>query len=117
QTAEGNLRAARDAVRLFGKTDEEVDRIIADRKADPTLVVPCPIDGRATAQRGAGIIRAAGSCARAIYGSEYRYDVDVGERRRKRQSVVPGRAVGAGQYRRFSWPRVRRQDHDRGRQR
>jgi membrane fusion protein, heavy metal efflux system len=53
QTAEGNLRAARDAVRLFGKTDTEIDRIIADRKADPTLVVPCPIDGRITARNAA----------------------------------------------------------------
>jgi cobalt-zinc-cadmium efflux system membrane fusion protein len=53
QTAEGNLRAARDTVRLFGKTDAEVDHIIADRKADPTLVVPCPIDGRVTARNAA----------------------------------------------------------------
>jgi membrane fusion protein, heavy metal efflux system len=53
QTAEGNLRAARDAVRLFGKSDAEIDRIIADRKADPTLVVPCSIDGRVTARNAA----------------------------------------------------------------
>jgi len=53
QTAEGNLRAARDTVRLFGKTDAEIDRIIADRKADPTLVVPCSIDGRVTARNAA----------------------------------------------------------------
>src|SRR6516165_615785 len=53
QTAEGNLRAARDTVRLFGKTDAEIDRIIADRKADPTLVVPCSIDGRITARNAA----------------------------------------------------------------
>lgn len=53
QTAEGNLRAARDSVRLFGKTDEEIDHIIADRKADPTLVVPCSIDGRVTARNAA----------------------------------------------------------------
>jgi len=53
QTAEGNLRAGRDAVRLFGKTDEEIDHIIAERKADPTLVVPSPIDGRITARNGA----------------------------------------------------------------
>jgi membrane fusion protein, heavy metal efflux system len=46
QTAEGNLRAGRDAVRIFGKSDAEIDRIVADRKADPTLVVPSPIDGR-----------------------------------------------------------------------
>ena len=53
QTAEGNLRAARDAVRIFGKTDADIDRIIADRSADPTLVVPSPIDGRITARNAA----------------------------------------------------------------
>jgi membrane fusion protein, heavy metal efflux system len=53
QTAEGNLRAARDAVRLFGKTDADIDRIIADRMADPTLVVPSPITGRITARNAA----------------------------------------------------------------
>src|SRR5499427_5205237 len=53
QTAEGNLRAARDAVRLFGKTDQEIDHIIADRRADPTLVVPGYIDGRVTARNAA----------------------------------------------------------------
>jgi cobalt-zinc-cadmium efflux system membrane fusion protein len=53
QTAEGNLRAGRDAVRIFGKTDAEIDQIIADRKADPTLVVRSPIDGRVTARNAA----------------------------------------------------------------
>ena len=53
QTAEGNLRAARDAVRIFGKSDADVDRIIAQRSADPTLVVPSPIDGRVTARTAA----------------------------------------------------------------
>jgi cobalt-zinc-cadmium efflux system membrane fusion protein len=53
QTAEGNLRAARDAVRLFGKTDADIDRIVADRMADPTLVVPSPITGRITARNAA----------------------------------------------------------------
>ena len=53
QTAEGNRRAARDAVRLFGKTDADIDRIIAQRSADPTLVVPSPIDGRITARNAA----------------------------------------------------------------
>jgi membrane fusion protein, heavy metal efflux system len=53
QTAEGNLRAARDAVRLFGKSEAEIDRIVAERRADSTLVVPSPIDGRITA-RNAG---------------------------------------------------------------
>ena len=53
QTAEGNLRAARDAVRIFGKTDAEIDRIVAERSADPTLVVPSPISGRITARNAA----------------------------------------------------------------
>jgi cobalt-zinc-cadmium efflux system membrane fusion protein len=53
QTAEGNLRAARDAVRIFGKTDAEIDGIIAQRMADPTLVVRSPIAGRITARDGA----------------------------------------------------------------
>jgi cobalt-zinc-cadmium efflux system membrane fusion protein len=48
QTAEGNLRTARDAVRIFGKTDQEVDQIIAQRRADPALVVRSPITGLVT---------------------------------------------------------------------
>jgi cobalt-zinc-cadmium efflux system membrane fusion protein len=53
QTAEGALRAARDAVRIFGKTDAEMDRMITDRKVDPTLVVPSPIAGRITMRNAA----------------------------------------------------------------
>jgi cobalt-zinc-cadmium efflux system membrane fusion protein len=53
QTAEGNLRAARDSVRLFGKTEADIDRIVASRSADPTLVVPSPITGRVTARNAA----------------------------------------------------------------
>jgi membrane fusion protein, heavy metal efflux system len=53
QTAEGALRAARDAVRIFGKTEAEMDRMIVDRKVDPTLVVPSPIAGRITARNAA----------------------------------------------------------------
>jgi cobalt-zinc-cadmium efflux system membrane fusion protein len=53
QTAEGNLRAGRDSVRLFGKTNAEIDRIVASRAADPTLVVPSPITGRVTARNAA----------------------------------------------------------------
>jgi cobalt-zinc-cadmium efflux system membrane fusion protein len=53
QTAEGNLRAARDAVRIFGKTDADIDRIVADRSADSTLIVPSPITGRITARNAA----------------------------------------------------------------
>lgn len=53
QTAEGALRAAREAVRIFGKTDAEMDRIIAERKVDPVLVVRSPISGRVTARNAA----------------------------------------------------------------
>jgi cobalt-zinc-cadmium efflux system membrane fusion protein len=53
QTAEGNLRAARDAVHIFGKTDADIDSIIAKRMADPTLVVPSPVDGRIVARNAA----------------------------------------------------------------
>jgi len=51
-TAEGALRTGRDAVRIFGKSDAEIDKIVADRAADPTLVVPSPIEGRITARDG-----------------------------------------------------------------
>jgi membrane fusion protein, heavy metal efflux system len=50
QTAEGTLRTARDAVRIFGKTDEEIDAIIKERRADPTLIVPSPITGHVTSR-------------------------------------------------------------------
>jgi len=50
QTAQGAYRAARDAVRIFGKTDAEIDRIVEERRVDPTLVVPSPISGRITAR-------------------------------------------------------------------
>lgn len=49
QTAEGALKAARDAVRVFGKSDAEMDQIIASRKIDPVLVVSSPISGQVTA--------------------------------------------------------------------
>ena len=46
QTAEGNLKSARDAVRIFGKTDAEIDNIIALRKADDhSMVVKSPVSG------------------------------------------------------------------------
>jgi cobalt-zinc-cadmium efflux system membrane fusion protein len=46
QTAEGNYKAARNAVRIFGKTDAEIDQIVEMRKLDSTLLVPSPISGR-----------------------------------------------------------------------
>jgi cobalt-zinc-cadmium efflux system membrane fusion protein len=53
QTAEGNYKAGRDAVRIFGKTDEEIDRILADRKVDSNLRVPSPISGQIVARSAA----------------------------------------------------------------
>ena len=50
QTAEGALKAARDAVLVFGKTRAEIDRMIAARKIDPALVVRSPISGTITSK-------------------------------------------------------------------
>jgi cobalt-zinc-cadmium efflux system membrane fusion protein len=47
-TADGALKAARDAVRVFGKTDAEIDQMIVSRKIDPALVVRSPITGKVT---------------------------------------------------------------------
>jgi cobalt-zinc-cadmium efflux system membrane fusion protein len=48
QTADGALKAAIDAVRVFGKTDAEIDQMIVSRKTDPALLVRSPIAGRIT---------------------------------------------------------------------
>jgi membrane fusion protein, heavy metal efflux system len=53
QTAEGALKAARDNVRLFGKSDADINRIIAERRLDPVLVIASPISGRVTARNAA----------------------------------------------------------------
>jgi len=53
QTADGNFKAARNAVRIFGKTDAEIDQILAQRKVDSTLLVPSPITGRIIARNAA----------------------------------------------------------------
>jgi cobalt-zinc-cadmium efflux system membrane fusion protein len=50
QAAEGALNAARAAVKVFGKTGAEIDKIVAERKIDPALVVPSPITGLITAR-------------------------------------------------------------------
>jgi membrane fusion protein, heavy metal efflux system len=52
QTAEGALKAARDAVRVFGKSEAEIDQVITSRRIDPVLVVPSPISGQITAFNG-----------------------------------------------------------------
>ena len=53
QTAEGNFKAAKDAVRIFGKTEAEIEQVLVDRKFDSTLVVPSPISGRIVARNAA----------------------------------------------------------------
>jgi len=53
QTAEGNFKAAKNAVRIFGKTDAEIDQILSDRKVDSTLVVQSPISGRVVTRNAA----------------------------------------------------------------
>jgi cobalt-zinc-cadmium efflux system membrane fusion protein len=62
QAAEGAFKAARDAMRIFGKTDEDMDRFVADRKIDPVLVVPSPVTGRVTARNaGPGLLAQPGT--------------------------------------------------------
>jgi len=48
--AEGALKAAREAVRVFGKSEQQIDAIIAHRAIDPALEVPSPVSGRVTAR-------------------------------------------------------------------
>jgi cobalt-zinc-cadmium efflux system membrane fusion protein len=52
-SAEGALKSARDSVRIFGKTDAEIDKIIQERKADPRLIVKSPITGYVTTRNAA----------------------------------------------------------------
>jgi membrane fusion protein, heavy metal efflux system len=53
QTAEGALKAARHGVGIFGKTEAEIDQIVAKRRIDPAMVVDSPITGRITARNAA----------------------------------------------------------------
>ena len=53
QTAEGNFKAATNAVRIFGKADDEIAQILSQRKVDSTLVVASPIDGRVVTRNAA----------------------------------------------------------------
>jgi cobalt-zinc-cadmium efflux system membrane fusion protein len=53
QGAEGNFHAAVDAVRIFGKTTADIDKIVASKTIDPILVVASPINGRVTVRNAA----------------------------------------------------------------
>lgn len=62
QTAEGALKAARSAVAVFGKTEKEIDLIVAKRQVEPALIVKSPITGRITARNAApGLLELPGS--------------------------------------------------------
>lgn len=53
QSAEGALRAARNAVAIFGKTEAQIDHIVATRRVETALIVKSPITGRVTARNAA----------------------------------------------------------------
>ena len=53
QSAEGAYQAARDAVRIFGKTDAEMDKIISSRKVSGEMTVFSPIAGKVVARNAA----------------------------------------------------------------
>jgi membrane fusion protein, heavy metal efflux system len=62
QTAEGALKAARNAVAVFGKTAAEIDLIIARRQVEPALIVRSPLTGRITARNAApGVLEQPGN--------------------------------------------------------
>jgi membrane fusion protein, heavy metal efflux system len=53
QTAEGNFKAAKNAVRIFGKSDAEIEQILSARKVESTLAVPSPISGKIVTRNAA----------------------------------------------------------------
>ena len=53
QSAEGALKAARNAVAIFGRTPAQIDHIVATREVDRALIVRSPIAGRITARSAA----------------------------------------------------------------
>ncbi len=53
QAAEAAYQAARNAVRIFGKSEAEMNRIVAQRHVDAQMPVVSPIDGVVTARNAA----------------------------------------------------------------
>ncbi|HEX4153865.1 MAG TPA: efflux RND transporter periplasmic adaptor subunit [Steroidobacteraceae bacterium] len=53
KSADGALHAARHAVAIFGKTEAEIDHIVASRQVETALLVKSPIIGRITARNAA----------------------------------------------------------------
>jgi membrane fusion protein, heavy metal efflux system len=50
QKAEAALKAAREAVRVFGRSDADIDQIVATRKVDSSFAVLSPVTGRVIAR-------------------------------------------------------------------
>ncbi|MDE1941911.1 MAG: efflux RND transporter periplasmic adaptor subunit [Betaproteobacteria bacterium] len=62
QSAEGAYKAARDAVRIFGKTDVQINQIVLARRVDAALLVVSPINGRVVSRSAApGILAQPGT--------------------------------------------------------
>jgi membrane fusion protein, heavy metal efflux system len=62
QSAEGALKAARNAVAVFGRTEAQIDGIVAKRQVEPALIIKSPITGRITARNAApGLFEQPGS--------------------------------------------------------
>jgi cobalt-zinc-cadmium efflux system membrane fusion protein len=53
QSAEGALKAARDALAIFGRTPAQIDHIVATREVERALMVKSPLTGRITARSAA----------------------------------------------------------------
>ena len=53
QSAEGAYKAARDAIRIFGKSEAQIDALITSRRVDATLLVRSPISGRVVTRNAA----------------------------------------------------------------
>lgn len=53
QAAEAAYKAARDAVRIFGKSEAEIDKIVGERRIDARLPILSPVKGRVVARNAA----------------------------------------------------------------
>jgi cobalt-zinc-cadmium efflux system membrane fusion protein len=53
QAAEAAYKSARDAVRIFGKGDADMDRIVEQRRIESQMPVPSPLDGVVSARNAA----------------------------------------------------------------
>ena len=112
QTAEGALRAARDAVRIFGKTDAEIDRIVADRMADPSARRQQP-DRRPhhRAQRRARPVRAARQSPAPFIVADISTMWMLANVTGDRRPAFQRRPGSQGLVVAFPEPRFRRHDH------